>query len=72
MTSKNEFFEITSVSRDDLEAAGFDSSKVDDSTMEILAKRMADDYLEQLYWISLKVMADYMDIPKKENYEEEN
>ena len=61
-----EFFEITSVSRDDLDAAGFDVSDVDDAIMETLAKKMANDYLEQLYWTSLKIIAeDYLNIPKK-------
>ena len=43
----NGYFVITSVHRDDLEAAGFDSSKVTDEQMELLAKYMANDYLNQ-------------------------
>ncbi len=62
---KKEFFPITSVSRDDLEAKGFDASNVDDATMELLASKMADDYLEQLYWISMEILAEYLGIPKK-------
>lgn len=63
--TKKEYFEITSISRADLEAAGFDASKVDDDTMERLASKMEDDYLEQLYWTSLKIIAEYLKIPKK-------
>lgn len=70
MATKKEFFPITSVSREDLEEIGFDTSNVDDSTMEYLAKKMADDYLEQLYWISLRIIAEYLEIPQKKSEEE--
>ncbi len=60
-----EFFPITSVSRCDLDAKGFDTSEVDDATMERLASKMADDYCEQLFWSSMEIIAEYMDIPKK-------
>lgn len=58
-------FEITSVSRADLEELGYNTSKVSDKTMEYLAKKLADDYCEQLFWTSLDIIADYMDIPKR-------
>ena len=69
MEEKKNYFPITSVSRDDLEFIGFDTRNVSDSTMEYLAKKMADDYLEQLYWISLRVIAEYLEIPQKESEE---
>jgi hypothetical protein len=60
------YFVITRVHRDDLEAAGFDTSNVTDSQMEYLAKKMADDYLSQLFWSSLEIIAeDVLKIPKK-------
>lgn len=58
-------FEITSVSREDLEQLGYNTSKVSDEKMEYLAKKLADDYLEQMFWISLDIIADYMGIPKR-------
>ena len=58
------FFPITSVHRDDLEAAGFEVSGVSDETMERLAKRMADDYITQLFWTSLKITAEELNIPE--------
>lgn len=58
-------FEITSVSRADLEELGYNTSKVSDEKMEYLAKKLADDYLEQMFWISLDIIADYMGIPKR-------
>ena len=67
----NESFPITSVSREDLEAKGFDTSEVDDDTMERLASKMGDDYCEQLFWTSLEIIAEYMGIPKKDEETEE-
>ena len=64
-TQKKEFFPITSVSRDDLEAKGFDTSDITDLQMEQLASRMADDYLEQMYWISMDIIAENLGFPKK-------
>jgi len=64
-STRKESFPITSVSREDLDAKGFDTSEVDDATMERLASKMADDYCEQLFWSSMEIIAEYMDIPKK-------
>lgn len=68
---KKVYFPITSVSRDDLDALGFDTKDVSDSTMEHLAKKMADDYMEQLYWTSLRIIAEYLEIPEKGSEEME-
>lgn len=63
--SNKEYFEITSVSREDLEDVGFDTSNVTDEQMERLAQKMADDYLEQLFWSSMEIIAeDVIGIPK--------
>ena len=61
-----ESFVISEVSREDLEEIGYDTSEVSDKTMEYLAKKLGDDYCEQLFWTSLNITAEYMDIPKKE------
>ena len=66
VTKEIEDFIITSVSREDLESAGFDASNVDDAVMSKLADKMADDYLEQLFWSSLRIIAEGLDIPKKD------
>lgn len=60
-----ESFIITQVSREDLETIGYDTSEVSDDTMERLASKLGDDYCEQLFWTSLDIMAEYMEIPKK-------
>lgn len=60
-----ESFVITEVSREDLEELGYDTSEVSDETMEYLAKKLANDYCEQLFWTSLDIIAECMEIPKK-------
>ncbi|MDR0430358.1 MAG: hypothetical protein LBH58_07790 [Tannerellaceae bacterium] len=68
LESEIPFFKITSVSRDDLEEAGFDVSKVSDTKMCILAGKLADDYCEQLFWSSLSIFAEeHLNIPKKKD-----
>ena len=62
----NKEFNITSVSREDLEYRGFDTTNITDAQMEELARKMCDDYLEQMFWISLDIIAeDIIGIPKK-------
>lgn len=65
--NKDGYFVITRIHRDDLEAAGFDTTNVSDETMEELARKMCNDYLEQLYWYSMETLAELMGIPKKAN-----
>lgn len=60
-----ESFIVTQVSREDLEAIGYDTSEVSDDTMERLASKLAGDYCEQLFWTSLDILAEYMEIPKR-------
>ena len=55
-----EFFVITSISRDDLESLGYKTENITDEEMEKLAKKMADDYLEQMYWLSMDILAESM------------
>ena len=59
-------FKITSITREDLEMRGFDTTNITDEQMERLAQKMCDDYLEQMFWISLDIIAeDIIGIPKK-------
>lgn len=64
---KQESFPITSVSREDLESKGFDTTEVSDLQMERLASKMADDYCEQLFWSSMDIIAESLGFPKIEN-----
>lgn len=58
------FFTITSVHRDDLKDKGFDVSKVDDATMEQLARKMSEAYVENGFWVDLDIIAEDLGIPK--------
>lgn len=58
-------FPITSLSRPDLERIGFDGAVIDDATMKKLAEMMASDYCEQLFWNSLKIIAEHLEIPRR-------
>lgn len=67
MSKLKDEFEITSVTREDLEDIGFDTSQVSDATMSKLASKMADDYCDQLFWTSLEIIAESLNIPKYES-----
>lgn len=72
MTREKEWFNITSVHRDDLIQAGFDGDAVDDATMERLAEKMCDDYLEQLFWVQIGILAESLGIPKLPKIEDDS
>lgn len=58
---KDGFFQITSVHRDDikyvLNLSDEQLSKITDDMMEDIAEKMAKDYCEQLFNISLRIIA---------------
>ena len=64
--SKKEFFPITSVSKEDIihafqntDIADLVKERVvnmDDGEMNKLASKMADDYCEQMFWNSLRII----------------
>ena len=64
MTREKEWFNITSVHRDDLIQAGFDGDAVDDATMEHLADLMSKDYVEQLFYLQVETYAEELGIPR--------
>ena len=67
---KNQYFEITSIHRDDLKSKGFITKGVDDSTMKTLATKMSDDYHEQLYWEQMITIAESLGIKRKKRLNE--
>lgn len=65
LTRELPYFQVTVTSREDLERYGFDTTDVDDEDMRELARRLESDYCEQLYWLSLDIIAQQgLDIPK--------
>lgn len=65
--SDKDSFMISSLSRADLRRIGFDASKktVSDKTMERLASKLGDDYVENRFWDSLDTLAALFGIPRK-------
>ena len=61
---RQEYFQITSVCRADLEGVGFDTKNVDDSIMLKLASKMADSYCDIGFWSDMKIIAEYLKIKK--------
>lgn len=57
-------FSTGAIDRADLQHQGYDVSNVDDSVIDDLARKVGDNYREQLLWISLDIIADDLDIPK--------
>ena len=70
---KEGYFPISYLHKDDIESIGYDVSKISDSDMKTIARKLGDDYTEQLFWSSLPIFADYVGVPSKElDIEEEN
>ncbi len=62
--SRQEYFMIKTVARDDLEGLGYDTRNVDDCDMMELAAKMEDAYCDNAFRIDLPIFADALDIPK--------
>lgn len=56
------YFPISSICRGDLENKGFDVSGVTDSQMKELADKLGNCYHEQLFWISMEIIAEDLGI----------
>ena len=60
-----EIFIISELTRDDLETLGYDAKDLPNNMMQQIADDLQRDYHEQLFWISLEVIADHYGIKKK-------
>lgn len=58
LTGELPYFPISHICRDDLESKGFEISNVTDSVMSKLADKLGNDYCEQLFWISMGIIAE--------------
>lgn len=62
-----EFFEVCSVSKEDIEKQGFDASKLTNEEMERIASKMNDLVCEGCdYWNAVDGACEYWKVPKKE------
>ena len=72
-TFSQDSFCISRLSREDLEEKGFDTSDIDDKTMQQIADKLGEDYCEQLFWISLEIIAEEgFNIPRKEGWSDDD
>ncbi len=72
LNKEEEYFEVTSVHRDDLIEVGIsikDIDLLDDSDMETIASKMSNAYIENSYWIDLAIIAEYIISEKKKTQE---
>ena len=60
-----EYWFVLLLRRDDLEACGFDSSRVDDATMGKLADAIEEAYSETDFFTDLIECADRLGIPRR-------
>ena len=58
-------FPIANLSREDFEAKGWDTSKLDNSDMEYIARKMGETCIENQYWLNIEYFAKYFGLPKK-------
>lgn len=58
-------FHVLSLDRDDIEAAGFDPSSLTDDDLRRMAGKLSDDIVGNQYWISLKTLCEWENIPRK-------
>lgn len=59
------WFPITSLHRDDIETIGYNASRISNRDMNWIAKRMANGYLDDLFWIQLRLLAEELGLPKR-------
>ena len=60
-------FPIANLSREDFEAKGWDTSKLDNSDMEYIARKMGETFIENQYWLNIEYFAEYFGLPRKKN-----
>lgn len=58
------YFLITTVHREQLKEKGFIVEEISDEQMEDLAQKMKRDYHDQLFWDSMEIIAENMDLPR--------
>lgn len=64
MESKQEFFVVSEVGREDLINEGWDAEKLDDSTMQNIADKMGEAFCDCGYWDILNSVAEYYKLKK--------
>lgn len=65
------FFNITSVSRDDVNELNFDGANMTNAQMNRLADKMGNAYLANGYWDDMRLCLEDMEIPKSYDVNDE-
>lgn len=60
-------FPVTSVHREDLFSQGFLNQNVSDEEMEAIARKMADSYIENQFWLDVSFYAREFGVPHSED-----
>ena len=73
-TFRKNSFSITSVCREDIAALGYKGAEnIPDSVMEKIAEKMADDYIENSFWIKLDYfVGEYCGLEQEYKCEDED
>lgn len=58
-------FPIADLSRKDFEGKGWDTSKLDNSDMEYIARKMGESFIFNQFWIDIEYFAELFGLPKK-------
>lgn len=58
-------FPITTVCKEDVDTAGFDTTNITEEQLKKIANNMEDMYLKDGFWHDLRVSAEKVGIPKK-------
>ena len=64
MQTEIDSFDITGVSRDDVDELGYDGANMTDAQMEYLATKMSDSYCDNGFWEDMKFQIDNMRISR--------
>ena len=64
--AKTEFWIITSVAREDVKSAGYETEDIGNEEMERLSRKMSDAYVSNGFWEDLKIIAEELGFHKKE------
>lgn len=58
------YFPVATLHRNELEEKGFIGVEISDEQMEDLARKMEKDYHDRLFWDSMEIIAENMDLPR--------
>lgn len=67
--NRKESFKCVILSRADFEDKGFDTSNINDEQMELIAQKIGETLVENLYWECIDYWGEIMNMPPFEENE---